>query len=36
MHLKEVGFGFMDYVKLIKDRDRRRPKVNAAMNFKVP
>jgi hypothetical protein len=36
MDLQEVGWRDMDWIDLAQDRDKRRPLVNAAMNFRVP
>jgi len=36
MDLHEVGFGVMDWIELVQDRDRWRTLVCAAMNLRVP
>jgi hypothetical protein len=35
MDLLELGWGNVDWIGLGQDRDRRRPLVNAVMNFQV-
>jgi hypothetical protein len=34
--LKEVGFGDMDWIGLVQNRDRWRALVNTVMNIRVP
>ena len=36
MDLQEVGCGYMDWIGLAQDRDRRRTLVSAVMNLGVP
>jgi len=36
MDLQEVGCGYMDWIGLAKDRDRRRTLVSEVMNFRIP
>jgi len=36
MDLHEVGCGYMDWIRLVKDRDRWRTLVSAVMNLRVP
>ena len=36
MDLQEVGRGYMDWIGLAQDRDRRRKLVSAVMNLRVP
>jgi len=36
MDLQEVGCGYMDWIVLAQDRDRRRTLVSAVMNLLVP
>ena len=36
MDLLEVGCGYMDWIGLAQDRDRRLTLVSAVMNFRVP
>jgi len=35
MDLQEVGFGYMDWIVLVQDRDRWRTLVSAVMNLRV-
>jgi hypothetical protein len=36
MHLREVGWGCVDWIGLAQDRDRWRVLVSAVMNLRVP
>ena len=36
MDLQEMGYGGMDLIELVQDRDRRRVLVNAVMNRWFP
>ena len=36
MDLQEVGSGYMEWIGLAQDRDRRRTLVSAVMNLRVP
>jgi len=36
MDLQEVGFGGLDRIELVEDRDRWRTLVNAVMDLQVP
>jgi hypothetical protein len=36
MNLKEIGWGGMDWINLLQDRDQWRALVNTAMNLRAP
>jgi hypothetical protein len=36
MYLKEIGWGSMDWIHLVRDRDQWWALVNSVMNLKVP
>jgi hypothetical protein len=36
MDLAEVGWGYLDWIGLAKDRNRRRALVNSVLNLRVP
>ena len=36
MDLQEVGYGYMDWIRLAQDRERWRTLVSAVMNLRVP
>jgi len=36
LDLQEVGRGYMDWIGLVQDSDRRRTLVSAVMNLRVP
>jgi hypothetical protein len=36
MHLREIGFGDVDCIHWVQDRDRWRAVVNTVMNLRVP
>jgi len=36
MNLQEVGYGYMDWIGVVQDRDRWRTLVSAVMNLRVP
>jgi hypothetical protein len=36
MDLREIGWGVMDWIDLVKDRDQWRTLVNKEMNLRVP
>jgi hypothetical protein len=36
MNVKDIGWGVMDWINLIQDRDKWRALVNTVMNLRVP
>jgi hypothetical protein len=36
MHLREVGWGGIDWIDLAQDRDRLHALVNEEINFRIP
>jgi hypothetical protein len=36
MDIREIGWGGMDWIDLVQDRDQCRALVNTAMNLRVP
>jgi hypothetical protein len=36
MHLKEIGWGGMDWINLAQERNQHRAPVNMVMNLRVP
>jgi hypothetical protein len=36
MDLREAGWGSMDWIDLVQDRDQRRAPVNTVLNLRVP
>jgi hypothetical protein len=36
MNLREIGWGGMDWIGLVQDREQWRTLVNTVMNFRVP
>jgi hypothetical protein len=36
MDLREIGWGSMDWIHLVWDRDQWRALMNTAMNFRIP
>jgi hypothetical protein len=36
MNLKEIGWGILDWIDVIQNKEKRRALVNAVMNFRVP
>jgi hypothetical protein len=36
MYLREIGWGSMDWIDLVQDRDQWRALINTVMNFLVP
>jgi hypothetical protein len=35
MDLEDIGWGYVDWIRLTQDRDRRRAVVSAVMNLRV-
>jgi hypothetical protein len=36
LDLQEVGCGYMDWIDVAQERDRRQAQVNAVMNLRIP
>jgi hypothetical protein len=36
MHLREIGWGGVDWIDQVEDRDQQRAVVNMVMNLQVP